>query len=265
MLDVGDEGAVALAQLTGLEVEEELRHEEQRQTLGARACALGAGQHQVHDVLEQIVGVGGGDEPLHAVDVPGAVLLLDGLGAAGADVRTGVGLGEHHGGAPTALRAQHGPLLLLVSGVVVEDLAHARAHRVHVGRGVGAEDVLDQGPLQGARHRHAAEFLGEADLVPATVEECAHRLLEGLGQLDAVGLGVEHRGIAVTVGERLGDGAFSQPGDLREHLTGRILVEVRERTGAEHLVDPEDVEQVKDLVTDIALVVAHFSSLWNAT
>ena len=124
VLDVGDEHAVTLAQLAGLRVEQELGHEEQRQTLGARAGALGAGQHQVEDVLEQVVRVGGGDEPLHAVDVPGAVLLLDGLGPAGADVRAGVRLGEHHGRAPAALGGQHRPLLLLLGGEVVEDLAN---------------------------------------------------------------------------------------------------------------------------------------------
>ena len=70
MLDVGDEDAVALARLAGLEVEQDLGHEEQRQALGARPGALGAGQHQVENVLEQVIGVGGGDEPLHAVDVP---------------------------------------------------------------------------------------------------------------------------------------------------------------------------------------------------
>ena len=129
VLDVGDEYAVALAELAGLGVEEELRHEEQRQTLGAGACALGAGQHQVEDVLEQVVGVTRGDEALHAVDVPGAVVLLDGLGAAGADVGAGVGLGEHHGGAPAALGGDAGPLLLLLGAEVVEDVGEACAHR----------------------------------------------------------------------------------------------------------------------------------------
>ncbi len=127
VLDVGDVHAVALAELAGLEVEEELRHEEQRQTLGAGACALGAGQHQVEDVLEQVAGVTRGDEALHAVDVPGAVLLLDGLGAACADVRAGIGLGQHHGGAPAALGGEHGPLLLLLGAEVVEDVGEAGA------------------------------------------------------------------------------------------------------------------------------------------
>ena len=103
VLDVGHEGAVALAGLAGFGVEQELGHDEQRKSLGAGAGALGAGQHQVDDVLEQVAGVGGGDEPFDAVDVPGAVVLLDRFGPAGADVRAGVRLGEHHGGAPTAL------------------------------------------------------------------------------------------------------------------------------------------------------------------
>ena len=56
VLDVGDVDAVALAELAGLAVEVELRHDEQRQALGAGAGALGAGQHQVDDVLGQVVG-----------------------------------------------------------------------------------------------------------------------------------------------------------------------------------------------------------------
>jgi hypothetical protein len=262
VLDVGDEGAVALAGLTGLGVEVELRHEEQRQTLGARAGALGAGQDQVHDVFEQVVRVGRGDESLHTVDVPGAVGLLGGLGAAGAHVRAGVGLGQHHGGAPAALGSEDGPLLLLIGAVVVEDFAHARAHGVHVGGRVGAEDVLDERPLQRAGHRHAAELLFEADLVPAAVEQSAHRLLEGRGQGDGVGRGVEDRRVAVAVGERIGDRALGEARDLVEHFSGSVGVQVGELAVTQSLVYAEDLEQVEHLVTDVALVVAHdFSSM----
>lgn len=70
VLDVGDEHTVALAGLAGFEVGDELRHEEQRQPLGARAGALRPSQHQMHDVLEHVVRVGRGDEALHTVDVP---------------------------------------------------------------------------------------------------------------------------------------------------------------------------------------------------
>ncbi len=73
---------------------------------------------------------------LTPVDVPGAVLLLDRLGAAGADVRAGVRLGQHHGRAPTALGAQHGPLLLLLGTEVVDDVARSlRRPRTSTPRG----------------------------------------------------------------------------------------------------------------------------------
>ena len=76
VLEPGDEDAVALARFAGLGIGQELRHQEQAQSLGAGPGALGPGQHQVQDVLEQVVGVAVGDEPLDAVDVPGAVGLL---------------------------------------------------------------------------------------------------------------------------------------------------------------------------------------------
>ena len=260
MFDVGDEHAVTLAGLTGLGVEVELRHEEQRQTLGARSGALGAGQHQVQDVLAEVVGITGGDEALNTVDVPGAVGLRDGLGAAGADIRAGVRLGEHHGRGPTALRGQHRPLLLLLGAEVVQDLRHARAHRVHVRGGVGAEDVLDQRPLECAGHRHTAELLGEADLVPTAVEEGTHRLLERLGKRDRMGLGVEHRRIAVGIGKGLSDRSLRQPGHFAEHFGCGVGVQFGVVALTERLIHTEYLEQVEYLVTNVALVVAHVSS-----
>ena len=59
VLDVGGVDAVALAQLAGGLVEVELRHDEQRQALGAGAAdalhADRAGQHVVDDVVGQVV------------------------------------------------------------------------------------------------------------------------------------------------------------------------------------------------------------------
>ena len=90
----------------------------------------------------------------------------------------------------------------------------------------------------------------------------AHRLLEGLGQRHRVRLGIEDRRVAVAVGERIGDRALGQPGDLGEHLAGGVGVEIAVRALAECLVDAEHLEQVEHLVTDVALVVAHdFSSM----
>jgi hypothetical protein len=78
VLDVGDVDAVALAEFAGLEVDVELRDDEQRQALGADAGALGAGQDEVDDVVAH-VRLARGDEALDAGDVPGAVGLLDAL------------------------------------------------------------------------------------------------------------------------------------------------------------------------------------------
>ena len=260
VLDVGDVHTVALADLTGLEVEEELRHEEQRQTLGARSCALGAGQHQVEDVLEQVAGVTRGDEALHTVDVPRAVVLLDGLRAACADVGTRVGLGQHHRGAPSALGGDDGPLLLLLGAEAVDDVGEACAAAVHPDGRVGAEDVLVQCPHERLGRGHTAEFLVEADAVPAAVEHGAHRLLERLGERHGMRLGIEGRGVAVAVGERLGNRSLGESGDLAEHLLGGVDVEIGVLTLTECLVEAEHLEQVEHLVTNIALVVAHVSS-----
>ena len=58
-----------------------LRHDEQAQSLGPRSSrsfdAYRPGQHEVDDVLAQVV-LAGGDEALDALDVPGAVGLRDG-------------------------------------------------------------------------------------------------------------------------------------------------------------------------------------------
>lgn len=70
----------------------------------------------------------------------------------------------------------------------------------------------------------------------------------------------EHRRVAVALDERRGERAFGKPGHLAEHLLGGVPVEVDERAGTQCLVDAEHLEQVEDLVTDIALIVAHGSS-----
>jgi hypothetical protein len=177
-----------------------------------------------------------------------------------ADVGARVGLGENHGRRPATLGGKDRPLLLLFSGLVEEDVGEAGTHRIHVHGRVGAEHVLHEGPLDGAGHRHAAELLADADLVPAALGDRADRLLEGRRQGDGVGVGIEDRGVAVGLGERIGNRTLGDPDDLREHLADGVFIEFGEGTLAENSVDSEDLEQVEHLVTYIALVVAHVSS-----
>jgi hypothetical protein len=75
-----------------------------------------------------------------------------------------------------------------------------------------------------------------------------------------VGLRVEHRRIAVRVGEGLCDGTLGQPGHLAQHLGRGVCVQLCVRALTERLVHAEHFEQVEYLVTDVALVVAHSSS-----
>ena len=155
VLEPGDEDAVALARLPGLGIEHGTSGtRNRRQSLGARARALGAGEHHVHDVLEQVVAVAVGDEPFDAVEVPGAVGLLDRLGAAGADVGARVGFGEHHGGAPVALDRHRAPSAFA---------ARCRCRR-------GSRPAL--GP---------ARYMNAAGCAPRTNSLIAHATIDGAG------------------------------------------------------------------------------------
>ena len=131
-----------------------LRDEEERQALGAGAAHAfdtdGAGQHEVDDVVGHVV-LGGGDEALDTLDAPGAVVIGVGLGATSADIGAGVGLGEHHRGAPLVVDDQLAPALLLVVADAIEDRGEARTRHVEEGAGVGAEEHFGCGPAQRRR------------------------------------------------------------------------------------------------------------------
>ena len=202
VLDVGDVDAVARAEFAGVEIDEVLRHDEQRQALGAGPGALGTGQHEMHDVLGQVV-LGAGDESLDALEVPGAVGLRDRLGPAGPDVGAGVGLGQHHRHAPAAVDHELGQPLLVGGAVAVEDARGRDAGHVHVQGRVGAEHLLGHRPDQAARRGLAAELGQRVETPELGVDQRAPGLLERLGQRDRVRRRVEHRRVAVGVGERL--------------------------------------------------------------
>ena len=68
---------------------------------------------------------------------------------------------------------------------------------------------------------------------------------------------VEDRRVAVGRLERRREVLARQPVDLVQDLARRVRVDLREGPAAEHLVAPEDLEQVELDVTQVALVVAH--------
>ena len=89
-----------------------------------------------------------GDEALDTFDVPAAIGLLDGLRAACADVRSGIGLGEDHRGSPGALEHDLGPVLLLIRTEVVKDRGESGACQRHVDGWVGAEEHFRHRPVE---------------------------------------------------------------------------------------------------------------------
>ena len=256
VLDVGGEDAVALAELAGVRVEVELRHEEQRKAFGANARALRPGQDEVHDVVHQVV-LARGDEPLDAGDVPGAVGLLDGLGPTGADVRAGVGLGQHHGAAPVLVDHDLREPQLLGRAVAEDGVGEGVAAGVHVHGRVGAEDELLDGPAQRRRYDRAAELLRQVHPPPFGVDVGLVAALERLGHPHRVGRRVVDRRVAVAVDERRGQLVLGQPGHLAEHLACDVLVHLGVRRGAQHVRPAEDLEQGELDVSQVAPVMAH--------
>ena len=92
--------AVARARAAIL-AQQELRHQEQRYSLRARRGIGQLGEHQMNDVVGQVV-LAAGDENFRPGDPIAAVLLRQGLGANEPQIRAALGFGQAHGAGPTA-------------------------------------------------------------------------------------------------------------------------------------------------------------------
>ena len=94
MVQPGQRHVVALAD-RAVGVDEELRHDEQRDALRARRSAGDLGEHQVDDVLGEFV-LGAGDPHLGAEQPVGAVVLWFGAGEDVGQRRARLGLRQRH-------------------------------------------------------------------------------------------------------------------------------------------------------------------------
>lgn len=261
MFQAGHVDAVAGAELERIGVEEVVGNVEQAQPLGAWAGALRSGQHQMEDVLRGIADIPTGDEPLDALDVPGAVGLFERFGSTRADIGTGVGLGEHHGGLPAALHALGRPPALLIIALDVKGLGQHRAQVEKARRRVGAVDHFVDGPCQRRRRWHATELLGQAQPPPAGLLDCLHCLGQLVGHADGVGVRVEDRWVAVGVAEGFGDRTLGQPRRFGQDGADRVDVQIAVASGAQDRADIKDFEQVELEIADIGDVVSQCGSL----
>ena len=161
VVQAGQDDVVALAE-RAVGVHQELRHDEQRDALHAGRSAGDLRQHEVDDVLGQLV-VAAGDPHLVAGQPVGAVVL--GLGPRG-DVgqrRAGLRLGQAHGAEPAAL--QLGPdegvdLLLAAVGEQQPSVAH-REERIGRRADVRRLEPGEHGLPDAVRQLHAAVLLVE--------------------------------------------------------------------------------------------------------
>ena len=233
MFQPGSENPIAGAYFERIGVEQVLRHIEQAQAFGARTGALRSGQHEVEDVLGGIAHVPTGYESLDALDVPSAVGLLDGLGAARSDVGSGVGFGEHHGGLPTTLHTHCRPAPLLFVALDEKRLSQERAEVEEIRGGVGADDHFVDPPGQRRRRGHATDVFGQAQPPPPGLLDRLHRLGQFVWHVERVLSRIEDRRVAVGEGERFGDRAFGQASGFGQDRSDGILVEVAVASGAE--------------------------------
>ncbi|MNM68874.1 hypothetical protein D3C81_804470 [compost metagenome] len=157
----------------------DLRHGKQRNALDPSRCAVDARQHQVHDVVRQVV-LTGRNEDLAAIDAVAAVGLGPCAGAQQAEVRATVGLGQAHGAAPAA--GNHRRQETLAQGLVgmLAEGADGAAGKVavHAPSMVGAADHFVVDETQRGRQALAAVGRVLVQAQPAVGGET----LEGLGE-----------------------------------------------------------------------------------
>jgi hypothetical protein len=173
---------VALAQ-AAVVVDQELGHDEERDPLHALGRAGDAREHQVHDVLRQVV-LAVGDEDLGAEEPVAAVALRLGARAHEGQIRAGLRLGQVHRAGPGAfdhLRDEGLPLLGRARGEQRLDRAvgEQRAEREAQVRAV---EHFDAGRADRLRQALTAEFGRVLQALPAAGRELRKGVLEAGGR-----------------------------------------------------------------------------------
>ena len=205
--------------------EQEFGHQKQRNALGAGRRVGQPRQHEMDDVVGEVV-LAVGDENLLAGDAIAAVGCALGLGAQGADVGAGLRLGELHRAHPFAgdeLR-QIGALEL-VAAVLSQriDAGHGQ-HRAEAEGHGGRVPHLDAGGVDGVRQTLAAPLRGSGKPVPAGLRPGAIGLLPARRRGD--GAVLERRAVLVADRVERRENVGREPAGLLEHGLDHVLAEV---------------------------------------
>ena len=214
---------IALAQ-AAVSVDHHLRHQEQGDAFRTGRRVRQLGQHQVNDVLGQVV-LAASDEYLGAGDLVGPIGLGLGLGADDAQVGAGMRLGQaHRTGPDTGIHVRQVLVLQLVAGVGVDRQTGAGGeHRIETEGQVGRVDhLLDLG-ADHLGHAHAAVDRVAADADPAAL---------GVGAVSLDETGRSGHGAVfplaaffVAAAVQRGDGAAGNLAGLFENGGGGVFVD----------------------------------------
>ena len=241
VLDRGAEEIVAAAK-RAVFVDEEFRHEEERDAARARRRVGQACEDQMHDVVGKIV-LAIGDENLLAEDAIGAVRRALGAGAQRAEIRARLRLGEVHRAGPLARNqlCQIGPLEF-VRGVFVErfDRAHGE-RRAERERERGRVPHLKRGDGKHRGQALPAEFLRTRQRIPAAVRPATVKLLPARWGRDRGVL--QHSAMLVAcLVERCDFLARESPG-FSENRVDKVEREIAELAGANRRPQPRNLFQ----------------------
>ncbi len=240
-------------------LDHDLRHHEQRDALGAGRRAFDAREHQMDDVLREIV-LAGGDENLGAGDLVAAVALLHRLGAQQPEIGAAMRLGQVHGAGPVAFDHLRQIFRLELGRGVREQrgdgaLRQARIHgEGHVGR---AEEFVDH---LGQRRRQAlpAEFGRHRNADPAALDDLLVGILEAGRRGDAA-VGVARAAFLVADAVERGEHLFAELGGLAQHRLDHVGRSVGETGQIAVAVEMEDVVQQEQRIVHGCFVGRHRS------
>ncbi|MPM13169.1 hypothetical protein SDC9_59524 [bioreactor metagenome] len=256
LLDLADRDRVARAE-RAVVVDQELRHNEERDPLGALAAAGRLGQHQMDDVLGHVV-IARRDEDLLAGDLVGTVVLRLGLGAHHAQIGAAMRLGQVHRAGPLAGHHLRQVFRLLLGGAMGVDrrIGAVRQALIHVEGHVGRDEHLAHGAVQHIGHALAAILRIAVERGPAAL---LHRLEGGLEALrrahDAV---LEHAALAVAHGVQRRKDLGRDLGRGIEHGFGEVALHLL-IAGDARLRDLEELVQDELHVAGVGGVARHLS------
>ena len=241
VLEAGAEDIVAGAD-PAVVIDQEFRHQEERDAAGSRWRVGQPRQHHVDDVVGQVV-LAIGDEDLLARDAVGAVAGRLGAGPDGVEVGAGLRLGQVHRAHPFAGDELAQVFLLQRLGsVLFQRLDRAHGERRPDGKGhrAGVPHV-EGGDAEHRRQSLAAKFLRAGKRVPAALGPAAIEILPAWRHGD-VGA-VQHRARLVADLAERGDLLGREAPGFGEDRIGQILGQVAEQPGVERRLQAGDVLQ----------------------